>query len=107
MSQQAIKQTNLILITISVFFIIIKWSVLPPQIPLFYSRPWGQEQLAPKFFIFILPAVSFLVFLVNNLFAEFFLKRGSDFFVKASLISSFIVSLLCLISLVKIIILIT
>ncbi len=39
---------------------------LPPQIPLFYSRPWGEEQLSPKWGLFIpLAATVALTFLVN------------------------------------------
>ena len=26
---------------------------LPPQIPLFYSRPWGEEQLAGTYFLWL------------------------------------------------------
>jgi hypothetical protein len=28
-------------------------SHLPPQIPIFYSRPWGEEQLAEKYFLWL------------------------------------------------------
>lgn len=28
---------------------------LPPQIPLYYSRPWGEDQIADLWFILLLP----------------------------------------------------
>lgn len=31
---------------------------LPPQIPLWYSRPWGEEQLAPKWALMVPAALA-------------------------------------------------
>ena len=41
---------------------IIAWfyKSLPPQIPLYYSRPWGDEQLAAPIFLLLLPLGSLL-----------------------------------------------
>jgi len=33
---------------------------LPPQIPLYYSRPWGEDQITTPIFLFILPLGSLL-----------------------------------------------
>lgn len=44
-------------------FLALFWSKLPPQIPLFYSRPWGEEQLAEKVQIIFLPTFAFFIFL--------------------------------------------
>jgi hypothetical protein len=43
---------------------------LPPQVPLYYSRPWGEEQLASQAFLFLLPGGSFLWYLVSILFVH-------------------------------------
>ena len=40
-----ILQLAVIAWLIEVLLIVIVWSFLPPQIPFFYSRPWGEEQL--------------------------------------------------------------
>lgn len=48
-------------------FLIFNFPQLPPQIPLFYSRPWGEEQLAQKGQLFLLPGISLLVFFLNLL----------------------------------------
>lgn len=50
---------------VCLFLIAISWAKLPPEIPLFYSRPWGEEILAPPFFIFVMPVASFLVLGIN------------------------------------------
>jgi len=51
------------LILVLSFFI--RFSSLPPQIPLFYSLPWGEDQLADNWMIFILPITMDLLFFVN------------------------------------------
>jgi hypothetical protein len=43
------------------------WQLLPPQIPLYYSLPWGDSQLAQPIAIFILPASSLAVTMFNSL----------------------------------------
>jgi len=32
------------------------WVKLPPLVPLWYSRPWGEEQLANPAFLWVIPA---------------------------------------------------
>ena len=50
-----------------------KLNKLPPQIPLFYSRLWGEDQLADTWLIFILPVFLNLLFFLNNyLFKKFY-----------------------------------
>ncbi|OGY18957.1 MAG: hypothetical protein A2784_02395 [Candidatus Chisholmbacteria bacterium RIFCSPHIGHO2_01_FULL_48_12] len=34
---------------------------LPPEIPLWFSRPWGAAQLAPKLWVVILPGSMLLI----------------------------------------------
>jgi hypothetical protein len=51
-----------------------KMSTLPPQIPLFYSRPWGEEQLVDNWLIVILPLFTIIFFFVNTfLYQRYFL----------------------------------
>ncbi len=42
-----------------------RFSKLPPQIPLFYSRPWGEDQLVDYWFIFILPFLLHVYIFLN------------------------------------------
>lgn len=51
------------------------WAEVPPQVPLFYSKPWGQEQLAKPGWLFLPLALSSLMFSGN----VFFGKRVSNY----------------------------
>lgn len=58
---------NLALVAIisSVIFLGLSWPKLPPQVPLFYSLPWGKEQLAPPVLLWFLPASSSVLVVIN------------------------------------------
>lgn len=34
---------------------------LPPSVPLFYSRPWGEEQLVPNYWLAIPPLLAVVI----------------------------------------------
>ncbi len=58
-----------------------KLPTLPPQVPLFYSKPLGEEQLVDLWFIFVLPVLLHLFYVVNiGLYRRFFL--GNEFIKK-------------------------
>jgi len=44
---------------------ILKLNHLPLQIPLFYSKPWGEDQLVDTWLIFLLPIILDLLIFVN------------------------------------------
>jgi hypothetical protein len=97
---------NLFLIIFQLIFIFIKFNDLPQQIPLYYSLPWGENQLANAASLFLLPTFSIIILLLNNLIATFFLKTIPIFFYLLATFS-LIFSLLSSISLIKIISLIS
>lgn len=93
---------NLLLIFANALVFLLFFSSLPPQVPLFYSRPWGKEQLAGPMWLVVLPAGSLLIFLGNHLLAAKLLveeKILSQVLVGTSLF----VALIALIGLLKII----
>lgn len=51
---------------ILVAFFVLRFNRLSPQIPLFYSKPEGEEQITDSFMIFLLPVVSFSIVFLNN-----------------------------------------
>lgn len=53
------------LVTLALF-----WPKLPPQVPLFYSRPWGKEQLINPLGLLLLPTLSLSIAVVNLIFAS-------------------------------------
>ena len=65
-----------LLIAGNVFMIvtfILKFNSLPPQLPLFYSRPWGEAQLVDTWMIFLIPLLLNLLYVANNyLYKRFF-----------------------------------
>lgn len=91
------------LLIISAFAIIIwQWNKLPPQVPLWYSRPWGDDQLAHPLWLLVFPISSLIWYVVNFFFvAKFVLPYR--IFVQILYISSLTVTVLSFISLVKII----
>jgi hypothetical protein len=97
-----IFQLAIIIWLIEVLLVIITWTFLPPQLPLFYSRPWGEEQLVHPANLFILPGLGLLVFFVN-LFVLSFVPKGEKL-INQILISIILVfNFLSLITLIQII----
>lgn len=71
--------------------ILTAFAKLPPEIPLFYSKTWGAEMLAPKLYIWILPAITLSVYLLNMLISRFLLFKD-EFLKRALFISSAIIA---------------
>lgn len=88
---------------VSVILIVLFRGILPPQVPLFYGQPVGEGQLVSSWGFLIAPASSLLITAVN----VFFSTRVSDiFYKKVLIISAFFVSVLVIITTVKIIFLV-
>lgn len=52
---------------------LLRFSRLPPQLPLFYSRQWGENQLADSWLIFVLPIFLNLLYFINeNILKRFY-----------------------------------
>lgn len=62
-----IFQLSIILWLAQILLIIFSWSFLPNRLPLFYSRPWGEEQLGSPWHLFLLPVLGLIVFFVNSI----------------------------------------
>lgn len=75
---------------------------LPATLPLFYSLPWGQAQLATHTQFLIIPA-SISAITILNLIISWQLHQSQSFFKKILLLSSIVVSLIFTITFVKII----
>src|SRR3972149_8322483 len=61
---------NVLMALIGVF----KFNSLPPQIPLFYSKPVGEDQLTDTWFILILPLFMNLLFFLNKFLSRRYFK---------------------------------
>lgn len=80
------------------------WRTLPPEVPIFYSRPWGQDQLGPPSFLFM-PLLLSLVFMVANLWIAKILDKS--FIKQALLLGAITVAILSSVSVIRIIFLIS
>lgn len=58
-----------------VWYLILKYPYLPPEVPLWYSLPWGAKQLATPFQLSLLPVLSLLLLFLNLFLTEIFLKK--------------------------------
>lgn len=59
------EKISLALVALQILLIMAFWRVLPPEVPLLYSRPWGKEQLIRPAGLFLIPCFSFLFLLIN------------------------------------------
>lgn len=53
---------NLVLIAVFVLFV----QQLPPQIPLYFSQLWGEDQLTESYMIFLLPVTMTGIYFFNH-----------------------------------------
>lgn len=89
-----------------IIVLVVFWQQLPPQVPLFYSRPWGQEQLTNPSGLLLLPLASLVIIFANLIIASLIPleeKPLGQLMVVATAVFNF----LCLFTLLKIILLVT
>lgn len=91
---------------VSLILLVWSWRGLPPTVPLWYSRPWGDERLASPWWLLLLPLGSFLWLGVNIIIATF-IARDYPVFTRVLFLSSMLVSFMAFVTLAKIIFLVT
>jgi len=93
---------SIILIIVQTTVTSLFFSQLPPKVPLYYSQPWGENQLADSTYLFILPISSLIILIVNSILAALFVDEKS-FYSYCLVWVSATYSFFCLINLTKII----
>ena len=64
----------------------LRFPTLPPQTPLFYSKPWGEDRLGELWMIVLLPFILNIFFFINLFFAKkffpenIFIKKMAEYF---------------------------
>lgn len=81
--------------------ILVSWGKLPPQIPIFYSRPWGEAMLTSPLGLWILPALLFGLATLNFFVIASFSQNR--FLVRAIVVFTFLVAFLTIYDNAKII----
>ncbi len=56
-------------VVLQILLLLVSWHKLPPQLPLFYSHPWGEAVLANPYELFILPGATAIFSSLNFLLA--------------------------------------
>lgn len=87
----------------SILLTLIKFTQLPLKIPLWYTRNWGEEQLAGRIFIFVIPLIIIIILGVSGLLLRKYLKSNETTLAKAFGLSVLLISLLLYVSLFRII----
>jgi hypothetical protein len=82
------------------------WRSLPPQVPLWYSRPWGLERLAHPAWLLLLPT-STLVWYALAVVMSAYITREYLIFTQVLLLTTLLGSFLSFITLMKIFLLVT
>lgn len=81
------------------------WNKLPPLVPLWYSRSWGDDQLASRGFLLILPLASLIWLGLSLTLASGW--QQTPLFAKLLIASSTAASLLSLLTIINILLLVT
>jgi len=74
-------------------------SNLPPEVPLLYGNPEGEDQLVPVIFLSVPGIFSLAVLIINSILA-FFIK--DDFVKKILMLSAFLIVVFSVITIIKI-----
>lgn len=82
--------------------ILIFFKFLPVNLPLFYSLPWGDSQLATREQYLLIPATLALINLINIVISHQ-LHPSQSFFKKILLLNPLIIGLILIISFVKVV----
>ena len=93
---------NLIIFGVVLVLVVFTSPLLPSQIPLFYSLPWGDSQLATTSQFIILPAIALLITLLN-LTISWHLHQSQVALKRILCIGSALMSLFVFITAIKII----
>lgn len=96
----------LLFFAFGILMIIVRWNRLPPSVPLWYSRPWGEDQLAGPFWLFLLPVGGLGIYGVNTWISLWFIHEY-PIFTRIVFLTSLLVNLLCLLTLINILFLVT
>lgn len=86
--------------------IALRWNKLPPMVPLWYSRPWGIDQLALPYWLFILPIGGIILYSVNRAISMY-ITAEYLIFTQVLFLTSLLITFLSFITLIKILFLVT
>lgn len=101
-----VHKFTFILFVLSILLFVLRYTRLPPLVPIWYSRPWGLDQMAPPYVLLVLPIGSLVIYGINVLISVY-VTAEYLIFTQMLFVSSLIVSLLSSYALIKILFLVT
>jgi len=102
----AANKLILVFIVSSFVAIVWRWHLLPPMVPLWYSRPWGTDRLAAPAWLFILPIGSLFWYMVSVVMTTY-VTIEYLIFTQIAYLATLLVSFLSFVTLIKILFLVT
>jgi hypothetical protein len=96
----------LVLFLLSVGLLVWRFPILPPEVPLWFSRPWGEDQLASPYWLILLP-ISGILWYGIDLAITIYVTREYLIFTQMLFLSALIVNLLSFVTLIKILFLVS
>lgn len=97
---------SLFLILLMIGIILLSWAKLPPQLPLWFSRPWGADRLSSPYWLLVLPGAG-IVWLGLTLIFNAFLTHDHPIFTRTLFLVTAIINFLSALAVINIINLIT
>ena len=82
------------------------WRQLPPLVPLWYSKPWGNERLVTPLYLLIPIAASIFIY-ATNIFVANKIASDDPMFARVLFLTSALVSIISTIIVIKIVTLVT
>lgn len=93
-------------ILVSVILLLWRYPTLPPLVPLWYGKPWGADRLAHPLWLTLLPTGSIVILVINTIAARI-LTRDMLIFTQILAATTLLVAILSLVTLTKILFLIS
>ncbi len=93
-------------LTVSGIYLLLVWKKIPPEVPWFYSLPWGENQLMPKMGLPIVLGVGALGLSLGSLLSTW-AKKDDKIVEQAVMVSLAFICFLLVINMAKILIIFT
>lgn len=100
------RRLALFSITVSVILLLWRYGSLPPLVPLWYSKPWGVDRLSHPLWLTLLPIGSLMILIINTITSRI-LTRDMLIFSQVLAATVLLVGILSLITLTKILFLVS
>lgn len=100
------KRLVFISIFVSVILLLWRYPKLPPLVPIWFGKPWGIDRLAHPLWLVLLPIGSLIILIINTTLSRI-LTRDMLIFTQILAATALIVAILSLVTLTKILFLVS